>query len=230
MDILAFLEQHSTALTVAFSATVTVATVVYAVLTWRLVKETRQLRKVQTDPRIQIEIDSLDIALHIVRLRISNIGQGPALDLNFSSKVLEGADSAESLLSEFTEMNFFRTGISYLGPGGARYSGFTEMTNDHEGKIASKVSFDLTYKSVTGAKIKDTIVIDMAEYKGTYRLGTPHLYSIAQTLQKLEKSIANVASGQRRIKTDIYTEEDRAKAFEETKKRHDEQRKKSGDA
>lgn len=230
MEFVTFLEEHSEALTVAFAAMVTIATLVYALLTWKLVSETRQLRKVQTDPRIQIEIDSLDIALHIVRLQITNIGQGPALNITFVPKVLEGGESADSLLSEFINLNFFETGISYLGPGGVRHSGFTQMTEDHDGKLNSKLAFDLKYKSATGHKITDTIIIDMTEYKGTYRLGTPHLYSIAQSMQKIERALGKIASGQGRIKTDIYTAKERNGEHEEAKKRYEDHRNKRGDS
>ena len=50
--ILEFLNQNSGAFSVLFSGLVALATVVYVVLTWKLVSETKKMRKVQTEPKI----------------------------------------------------------------------------------------------------------------------------------------------------------------------------------
>lgn len=102
-DIFKFLNENSAALTVIFSAVVTLATAVYAILTWILVSETRKMRQVQTEPKIEISLQSLDIAVHIVRLHIRNIGLGPALNIRFSPKIVSGGESAQTLINEFTK-------------------------------------------------------------------------------------------------------------------------------
>lgn len=116
LDILYFLKTYSEALTILFTAVVTLSTTVYAWLTYILVKETRKMREAQTEPKIQITIDSFDFAIHIIRLNIENIGLGPAYKIKFESSIISGNDSAENLLNELTESNFFKTGIRYLGP------------------------------------------------------------------------------------------------------------------
>jgi len=229
VDFLNFLKENSAALTVLFAGAVTIATVVYAVLTWKLVSETRLMRRVQTDPRIEITINSLDIAIHLVRLRIRNIGQGPALGLKFSPRVIAGAESAQALLDDFTDINYFQTGISYFGPGEERFSSYTEMVKDHDGKIASVIAFDLEYKGASGSKHSESVVIDMAEYKGTYRLGKPHLYSIAQSLEKLQEDVGHITSGFKRLRADVYSQADRDLEREEALKQREEFRKRQGD-
>jgi len=54
--ILEFLNQNSGAFSVLFSGLVALATVVYVVLTWKLVSETKKMRKVQTEPKICVFI------------------------------------------------------------------------------------------------------------------------------------------------------------------------------
>ena len=208
-DLLDFLNTNSGALTVIFTAVVTLATAVYAVLTWLLVSETRQMRQVQTEPRIEISLRSVAEAIHIQRLHIRNIGLGPALGLTFQPKVIAGGDGAKALLDELTETNFFTTGLSCLGPGEERYSNYTEMSENHDQKIASVIAFDLTYKSSTGRKYAESLVIDMSEQKGNYQLGKPHLYSIALSLERLQKDLHHVATGSKRIRADVFTSEDR---------------------
>ena len=67
----------SQTLIIAFSGVVAVSTVVYAVLTWRLVSETRSLRKAQTDPQLSVSVQS-DRGDHggLVDLVIMNHGGG----------------------------------------------------------------------------------------------------------------------------------------------------------
>jgi len=217
-EILDFLKQNSDALTVVFAAVVTLSTVVYAILTGFLVSETRKMREVQTEPKIHITIDSFDFAIHIMRLNIKNIGLGPASDLQFESFVISGGDSAEKLLSEFTESNFFNTGLHHFGPGQNVYSAYTQTTEDFEGKSSSILSFRLNYKSAMGKKYTDEIVLDMSEIKGRYQLGKPNLYAIAQSLEKMQKDVGHIVSGLKRVKADTYSSEDRKKEREEMEK------------
>lgn len=209
-DLLKFLNDNSGALSVIFTGVVTLATAVYAALTWQLVSETRRMRKVQTEPKLEITLRSVDEAIHIQRLHVRNIGLGPALQISFNPKVLAGGDGGKALLEELTETNFFRTGISYLGPGEERYSHYTKMHENHDAKVESVLAFDVSYRSATNETYTETLVIDMSERKGSYQLGKPHLYSIAQSLEKLQKDLGHLVSGFKRIRADVYDSDDRA--------------------
>ena len=50
-EFLEFLNHDIAVLTIFFSGVVAASTVVYAVLTWKLVSETRKMREVQTEPK-----------------------------------------------------------------------------------------------------------------------------------------------------------------------------------
>jgi len=208
-DVISFLNQNSGALTVVFTAVVTLATVVYAALTAILVIETRKLRLVQTEPRIEITVDSLDFAVHIVRLCIRNIGEAPAKNVTFEPVVLDGGEVGKTLLSEFLTPNFFNTGLRYFGPRQFRYSGYTQTSVDFEEKAASVICFKVSYESVTGKKYKDELVVDMAEIRGRYQLGKPNLYSIAKSMEKIQGDLHHVVIGFKRIKVDNYNADDR---------------------
>lgn len=224
-EILVFLKQNSEALTVIFTGVVTLSTVVYAILTGILVSETRKMREVQTEPKIHITIDSFDFAIHIIRLNIQNIGLGPASDLKFEPSVLSGGESAEKLLNEFTESNFFKTGLRHFGPGQNIYSAYSQTTKDFEGKSSSTLSFKVSYKSATGKKYTDEIILDMSELKGRYQLGKPNLYAIAKSIEKMQKDFGDIVSGFKHINADIYSSEDRRIEREELEKRLAEQKK-----
>ena len=70
---LEFLNQNAGALTVMFTAVVTLSTVVYAILTAALVKETGRMRQAQTEPKIEITLRPSDEWINLIRLHLKNI-------------------------------------------------------------------------------------------------------------------------------------------------------------
>ena len=206
---IAYLNSNSGALTVIFTAVVTISTVAYAILTWSLVSETKKMREVQTEPRIEITLKPLDYAINIVRLHVRNIGLGPAKNVKFTSNVASGGAGAEKLLGEFNKANFLKTGLKYFGPGHELHSGYTQITQDFDAKIASVFIYDIEYESVTGKKHSDQITIDVSELKGMNQLGKPNLYAIAQSIENIQKDFSHVVSGFKKIHADVYTSEDR---------------------
>lgn len=63
-----FLNQNSGAFLVLFSLVVTGATVFYAILTSRLVSETRKMREAQTEPNVSVNISSKEEMHSSVRI------------------------------------------------------------------------------------------------------------------------------------------------------------------
>ncbi|HHF3107324.1 TPA: hypothetical protein ACPJ1P_001771 [Vibrio diabolicus] len=221
-EIISYLNKNAGALTVIFTGIVTLSTVVYAILTGKLVSETRMMREVQTEPKLQITLESFDFAVHITRLKIQNIGFGPAKNLKFTCSVISGGDSGQRLLEDFTKTNFFNTGLRYFGPTQILHSYYSDTTNDFEGKISSVLSFRLSYESSTGKSYEDEVLIDMSELKSAYRLGKPNFYSMAQSLEKIQEDLHLLSTGFNKIKVDLYTSEDRQKKLEIIEKKIDE--------
>lgn len=224
------LNKNSGALNVLFSSVVTLATAIYAALTWKLVTETRLMREVQTEPKLVVSLQSVDEAIHIVRLHFKNIGLGPALHVRLTPRVEDGNDQSQALLDEFTQPNFFRTGLTYLGPGQERMSMYTQLNQGTEAKLATVLAFEIEYKSATGKTHKDTLIVDMSEYKGAHQLGKPHLYSMAQSLEKIEKELSKLTGGSKRLQTDIFDSDDRAQERADLEERCNEQRREAGGA
>jgi hypothetical protein len=73
-----FLNQNSGAFLVLFSLVVTGATVFYAILTSRLVSETRKMREAQTEPNVSVNISSKEETTYLKDMLIQNIGLGAA--------------------------------------------------------------------------------------------------------------------------------------------------------
>ncbi len=88
---------------------------------------------------------------------------------------------------------------------------YTQLTQNHDEKLSTVLAFDVEYSSVTGKQYRDTLIVDLSEYKGTHQVGKPHLYAIAQSLEKIQKDIDRLIGGSKRVKTDVYTDEDRTR-------------------
>ena len=70
-------------LMVVFTGVVAFSTGVYAVLTWRLVTETRRMREFQMEPRVCIRVEADRTGLLGYELVIQNEGQGVAKNVRF---------------------------------------------------------------------------------------------------------------------------------------------------
>ncbi len=206
-----FLNQHSGALTVIFSAVVTVSTVVYAVLTAVLVAETRRMRRAQTEPKLEVVTKARDEWIALIHVYVRNIGLGPAYDISFDIYAESGGEGAQALIDDFTRANFLRAGLKYLGPGQELVSGYSQMTERYEQKIESALMFVVRYRSAAGRTCQENFRLDFSEFKGRTQIGRPHLYTIAQNLEKIQKDIHHLTTGFRRIRADVYNSEDREK-------------------
>jgi hypothetical protein len=124
------INKNSGIITLIFSGVVAVSTLIYAILTWRLVSETKKMRAVQTDPKILVEVRPKgsmlgEILTYDLNLFIRNIGLGPAYDINFkilkdrlngfAKKVLEGSNVLKHVeyLAPNDEISIMLTFVPY---------------------------------------------------------------------------------------------------------------------
>lgn len=101
-----------------FSGVVAISTVVYAILTWQLVSETRIMRKVQTEPSLHVFIQSRDEHNEITDMFIQNTGMGVARNIKF--KVLSDFMYYRSdVLSKdywLKDIHLLKNGLEALAP------------------------------------------------------------------------------------------------------------------
>jgi hypothetical protein len=226
-EFLNFLNTNSGAFSTIFSGIVMLATVVYAVLTKSLVKETRHMRELQTEPRIEVIAFPKEEFVNIITLRVKNIGLGPAFDVCFHLEGESQTDGEKDLIQDFSRSQFLMTGLRYLGPGQELQTGFTQMTENYSGKIKARLVVEVAYNSTTGKSYKDKIPVCFEEFEGYGSLGKPHLYAIAQSLEKVEKSLDHLATGFKRLKVDTYSEKDRHKERQDLEEQLEQYRQKN---
>lgn len=212
---LEFLNENSGGLMVLFTAIVTFSTVVYAFLTARLASETRRMRQAQTDPRIEVVVKPREEWINFLNLYVRNIGMGPAFDLTFEFHADASPKGAEMLIRDFTESAFLKKGLRYLGPGQEVESNVSGIHEGFDEKIEAVLRLIVRYRNASGRQNQETFHLDFSEFRGLSRLGKPHLYSMAQSLEKIQRDIGHIASGFRKLRVDVFTEEDRTREHDE---------------
>lgn len=220
IPLLNWINQNNGLLTLLFSFIVTLSTVVYAYLTWKLVVETKKMRETQTEPKVIIRIDPREDWLNFIDLSIQNIGSGTAHNISFEIDTVNSTNPSSSLIKELYEINFIKKGIGFLPPGKRISTFYTSMVEGFEDKGKSVLSVKVSYRSETGTEYNETFLLNFVEFVGMKQLGKPPAYEIAEYLKKISETISNLSSS-KRLKIDIYDKEDRSdeqKHFEKMRK------------
>ena len=104
-------------LIIVFTGVVAGSTVAYAVLTWRLVAETRRLREAQTEPRVSMRLELAERVGHGgIELLIRNEGQGPAQNIRFHFQGDPTYFIGHGQQQPIDQIPLIENGLPYLGP------------------------------------------------------------------------------------------------------------------
>lgn len=212
-----FLNENSGAFAVIFSAVVAIATLVYAILTWRLVSETRKLREAQTEPKISVTIQPREEWINFIDMIIQNIGLGPAYNIKFEINY----DFEYAKGKFLSELNFMKKGLKYLAPNQKVQFFLTSMVENFEEKIKTPFEIKVNYQNSVGKTYGDNYTIDISELVGLIQLGEPPLHKIAKNIENMQQDIHNLCTGFHRIKAIVYTKSD----IKEEEKREKEDKK-----
>lgn len=159
-----FLQHYEGMATLFFTAVVAVSTVVYARLTSRLVNETRELRKAQTEPKVVAFVALREKHMNIVHLYIENIGAGAAVNINFTFG--NENEGGKLLIKDFSQSPFLEKGLEYLGPKQKKPSFFSNTLEEKEIKKDASFRITIKYEDSVGGKYRDSYTIDMSEFEG----------------------------------------------------------------
>lgn len=207
--------QNESAITLLFSGVVAFSTLVYAFLTWGLVKETKNMREAQVEPRIAITLEPNDEFIGFIFLKIENVGLGSAYKINLN---LEGnfKYQEEKWLSE---VGFFKNGISYLSPKQHLKFFLTSMTENYEEKIKAKFEIRMVYCDCLGKKHEDQILCDFSQFEGMRQLGKPPLHTISKSLEEINKKLdVPIKSKLSAFRVVAYTKEEYEKEIQSLSK------------
>jgi hypothetical protein len=220
-----FLNANSGALSLLFSAVVMVATVVYAWLTARLVSETRQLRKAQTEPRVEVFFRLSEHWINFLDICVKNIGAGPAYDLQFRLTAESKSVGTDQLYARLEKLGCFKRGLAYLGPGQEFVSFWDSLVEGDSSRMQARFSVKCEYRDALRNHYSNSAPLDLSELEGTSTIGERPLHAIAKHIDNLQKAIHSLATGSTRLKVDAYSTEDRARERQELKERIEQHRK-----
>ena len=145
---------------VFFSGVVALSTVFYAILTWRLVNETRKMREAQTEPMVTITYHSREGKIGDIDLRIKNVGGGPALDIKF--EVEPDFEFRKGIM--LSDLGLFKNGLNCLEPGGERRFFLVRLAGRPE--LGPPLQIKATYRGPIGDEKTDHFTIDFSEMEG----------------------------------------------------------------
>ena len=180
---LELLNSNSGAIAVIFSGFVAMSTVVYAVLTWFLVSETKRMREAQTEPNMSISLQQRGRWGDLLDIVIQNIGSGEAFDVKFEANTDFRINSpVKRYQNRFQDLNIIKNGLSHVAPNQS-YVFFLAPVRlvENEPNFEIKVR----YKNSAGTPLPEkTYLIDFSTFTGTVQGGDP-LEAIADNIGKL---------------------------------------------
>ena len=215
------------------------ATVVIAVLTVVLAKETWSLRNIQLNqiehirkdgikPNIDLYLKSSPAAFSFMDVHIVNNGSGSAqnVTITFENKNTEETAVFEHVVSLFKKLNILKNGISSLGVNEKRSGlvlNFIELNTTHKDIIFdTNIVVNIVYEDIEGDKYSSKVTMNFSEFLGITELGGGDpLYKISSSFEKLQKDFNSFSKGNSssKIKVETYTSKDRKKSKEEMLKR-----------
>ena len=199
-----FLNTNSGAISVLFSFVVAIATAIYAYLTVQLVRETRRMRKSQTDPDVVVRIQTSESWINFIELVLENNGAGAAYDIHLFSE----SDIELERGKHLSELGLFKHGLRILGPRQSIKTFLISMRGKGEKIEDPNGTYNFTiitsYKTAIGESVERRFDIDMRYLIGLVQLGPPPLLAIADRLKSIQEEIHDVTSGHKRFQVRCF--------------------------
>lgn len=212
MDTIRWLNQNAGAFSLLFSAVVTLATVVYAWLTWKLVGETRAMRRAQTEPSVSLRLAPHAYRFGFVDLVLCNDGVGAAYDVAF--QVVAGDDADVELLKKLNELGFVKRGLAYMSPRQEIRTFFASAIQRDEQRMNTNIKVLTRYRSALGDKVEGEFWLDFSPFWGYGAVGEHPLVAIEKELEKIQKEVTSLGSGSKKLRVRTYTLEEETRADE----------------
>ena len=203
-------------LIVAFTFVVAGSTVAYAILTWKLVAETRTMREVQTEPRVSARLELAQSLDHrAVELVIRNEGQGQAHKIKFSFEDDLAPFIERGHRGPLDEIPAFKNGLPNMAPG-QQFRFFLGWLVSDEVKNATSPlrSIGVYYKNLSGKSLRDEYTLDFSQFFGVL-IEQDYLQRIADHLNVIQQDIHLVAQGLTSLRVVTQTKQELQRLREE---------------
>jgi hypothetical protein len=158
-------------LNLLFSGIVAISTVVYAILTSKLVKETRATRLMQITPDVQLYFEKAETETHFVYFIIENFGLGIASDVKLT--IIKDFTKYEIEKLRLSNMGSFKHGIRNFYPKQRFKYFFTDLLQNYEDKINDLLEIEVSFKDIFNKEYHRTFSLRIDEILGTGKMQNP---------------------------------------------------------
>ena len=183
-----------------FSGMVAFSTIFYALLTKELVSETIKMRKIQSNPKVVIDIFQNERYISLLDLEVKNIGKDVAYDIKIVPQ--EGNHFASEKVKSF-EMS--KKNIGHLSPG--RYIKTFFLTLDNCQDKDKDFSINIFYKDKSGKIFSENFTFNLSIFMGTRGI-TPPIFEIEDHLKSISSDIKSFSTGFSKLKVITKTQEE----------------------
>lgn len=201
-----------------------IATAIATFFLWRvtmlLAKETKRMADLSARPQIVASIIPNQWSTIHLDVQVENTGNASAFEIEISfDPPLENGEAREDRVIPFEQ-------ISVLKPGQVLQS-YLSGVGDY---LKQKFTVTASWKLHPDATERENLVytLNMSDYQGISYLGSRDpVVQIAEQIKKLRDDWRYVASGSRKIKTDVHTSDDRRREQEALEKQYQRNKDKS---
>lgn len=170
-------------------AILAITTIVYALITGRMLYETKKMRESQTEPDVFITIQPMERARPLLNLVIQNIGLGAAYDLKFKVDPDIEMRSGRKL----SDVNFMKNGFLYLAPKQKLESFIASSIEQAQKKEYTLHYITVSYRNKNKKSYEATFVLDFTEYFGMLYTDNDPFKGIIDKLETIHKDIDSVS-------------------------------------
>ena len=186
----------STSISLFLSAALVITTVVLALATGTLVRETKRMREFQETPRLSIRVEKTGETGKFLNLVLRNEGQGVAKNVRFGDfngyplSYSEGVERAIGV-SNVIDQPLFKKGLMQW-ESGQTFTFLLGSALDEDFTIAAQSPwiFHVQYESMSGMKFNEVLEVDLTFLLGPYIPEVNHLKTISETLSEIHKAVS----------------------------------------
>jgi hypothetical protein len=177
-----------------FAGIVAISTVVYAWLTWGLLRENKRLRQAQSRPHVTLYVEPSQRHINILQLVIRNDGGSPAKAITFEVE----QDWVKNGKPVLAEKAFLNRPWAYLGIGQTRRTDVLNLVGMFKEGNETKARIKVTYSAPDGQEFTEMMELDLMELQD-FMGGAPAIEDIKGSLAKMAKTLDNIGSRRQQI-------------------------------
>lgn len=139
---------------------VALATIIYVILTYYLLRNNNKLLKLQNNPRVFVGYETDEKDKSLTFLFVENLGMGPALDIRLS--VNPDMSCYDAKHKRISDHPFLRNGVAYLSPGKKVRTFLTGLRKMEKEEFQKKPIIKAVFKNLEEEKFETEYVIDFS--------------------------------------------------------------------